>query len=124
MARKNIARKKIASGVSLATAFQSELSNVQWLDNVGYIIETSGVTDNTGTFSVQVRNTTSDDPNEQSQWANLTLTAVPTLANANAVFAINLNQLPFSEVRVAFTPAGITPDGTVTIWASIKQVGG
>jgi len=35
----------------------------------------------------------------------------------------NLNQLPVGQVRVAFTAAGGTPDGTCDIWVSGNSVG-
>lgn len=124
MARKNLAIPfKIAAAHSLAASFSTSPMNVDFLDNVGIIIDATNVTDNTGTFDVQVR---FKDPKsgEVSGWGSLTLDTVPTLADASAVLVVNLNQIPFSEFRISFTAAGAVPDGSANIWFSARQVGG
>lgn len=123
MARKNIARVKITTGQSLASSFQSPSSDVQYLDNVGVIIQTSGVSAGTGTFGIQVRDKIGDNPSSYSNWADLTLSGIPTMAGADQTIAIGLTQLPWSEFRVVYIASG-GANGTVDIWHSIKQVGG
>ena len=125
MGRRDFVRgKKLNAAQSLASDFSATSTTVLTMDNIGLIISTSSVTDNTGTFAVWVRIKHSDNVNEQSSWAKLTLSAVPTLANADDVFFINLNQLPPCELQVRFVAAGGTPDGTCDIWLSGTQIGG
>lgn len=104
--RSFIKGKKLASAQSLAADFSSDSTVVLTVDNVGYIISTAGVTDNTGVFQVWIRIKNSDNENEQSEWAQLTLSAVPTLADDDDVFFINLNQLPPCEAQVRYVAAG------------------
>lgn len=124
MARKNIAVKKILTAQDLSADFQSIVTNVDYLDNVGVIIKTSGVSDNTGSFGIQVRIKNTQDDQNYSDWSDLTLNPVPTLADTDTDFNINLKQVPFSELRVVFAVAGGTPDGTCDVWLMAKQVGG
>lgn len=124
MARKNLAEPfKILTAQSLAVSFFTSPMNVDYLDNIGIIADCTGVTDNTGTFAVQVR-FKDKDTGAVSNWGDLTMDTVPTLASTSAVIVINLNQIPFSEFRLAFTAAGAVPDGIATVWFSARQVGG
>lgn len=116
MSRKQLLQaNKIADGQSLAANFQTDPIMIETADNVGLWIEVpTGITDNTGTFTVQVR--AYKDANNFSAWANLTTTY--TLANAAATFFRKETQLPNCQLRVSFVAAGGTPDGTVDIWVS------
>lgn len=123
MARKSIIKGfKLTTAHSLAASFQSAVLPIDYMDSVGFILDCSSVTDNTGTFSVQAR--IKYDENSYSSWCDLTLTTVPTLANAAVVLGVNMANVPFSELRLVFTAAGGTPNGSVTIWAQAKQSGG
>jgi hypothetical protein len=125
MARKNITPPfRLTTARSLATQFFTSATNVDYLDNCGIIIDATGVTDNTGEFTVQVRFKDVKNPNIVSSWGELTLDTPVVLADADGVLVINLNQIPFSEFRIAFTPAGGVPDGIATIWIGNRQVGG
>lgn len=117
----NALSKQIATAQSLAASFNSEITTIKTVDNVAYTIQTASVTDNTGTFGVQFR--AYKDDNTVGSWIDLTLSSTPTLADADDGFLINLNQLPPGQVRLAFTAAGGTPDGTAEIWISGKQLG-
>lgn len=106
---------KVADGQSLAADFQSDPITIESADNVGLWIEVpTGVTDNTGTFTVQVR--AFKDENNYSAWADLATTY--QLANAAATFFRKETSLPTCQIRVSFVAAGTTPDGTCDIWAS------
>lgn len=125
MARKNLAKPfKIATAQSLAANFSTSPMNVENLDNVGIILDCKSITDNTGTFAVEVRFKVDTVGPQSSGWGELTLDVVPTLADAPVVIPINLNQIPFTEFRITFTAAGGTPNGNVDIWFSARQVGG
>lgn len=122
--RETVAGFKLESAHSLAADFNSAVFTVKTMDNVGINIEAEDVTDNTGTFQVQHRIKKDDNTGNKSGWATLTLSADPTLNNAADVFLVTLNQIPPGEIRIVFTAAGITPDGTVDIWVSATSVGG
>lgn len=113
---------KLATAESLAADFETAAVTVLTMDNVGINIATSGVTDNTGTFAVEHR--IYKDEQNYSAWAELTLSPAPSLASADDVLFINLNQLPPGQIRVTFTAAGGTPDGTCDVWVSGCAVGG
>lgn len=120
MGRKNVAAKKLSSAQSLAASFFSPVTDTTKMDNISYIVETSGITDNTGTFTLQARNKHSDNLNDQSQWIDLVSAAA--LANADTAFGIDAD-IKFSETRLKFVAAGGTPNGTCNIWFQGKVVG-
>lgn len=121
-----MSRKTMLPGVrvendkSLASSFQTTAYEIESIDNIGFVIDCNNVTDNTGTFAVQVR--IREDENVVSDWVSLTLSSAPTLANAAAEFFVSINQLPPCEVRLSFTAAGGTPDGDCDIYFSGTQV--
>lgn len=125
MARKNLAiPTKILTAQSLAADFTGPAMNVDYLDNAFIIVDCTGITDNIGTFGVEVRFVPAQGLGLPSAWVALTLDSTPTLVNADQAFGINLNQVPFSEFRLTFTAAGGTPDGVADVWYSARQVGG
>lgn len=107
---------KALDAESLAADFQSGATDLNYIDNVGITISTSGVTDNTGTFTIEIRN------GENDSWQTLSLDTPMVLSNADASFNVSLNQVPFSQIRIAFAAAGGTPDGTATAWIVGKGV--
>lgn len=107
---------KINSATSLATSFQTSAIRVETADNIGVWIYCNSVTDNTGTFAIQLRPWR--DNNTYGDWITLTLDTVPTLAGADADFFVNLNQIPNCQLRASFVAAGGTPDGNCDIWVS------
>lgn len=121
MSRKSVKTSRLLNNQSLAADFQTEWRTIRFLDNVGFLYSTSGVTDNIGTFAVQVRMML--DNGEYSDPATLTLSAVPTLNDTDATDFINLNQVPADQIRLTFTAAGGTPDGTADIFINSKSVG-
>jgi len=116
---KRIARKKIESAKSLAANFVTEETNIQNLDNVGYLIECSGITANEGIFTVEVKIQVTE--NQESEWSTLTLDSSMILANADNNFVVYLNQLPFTHVRIRFTTSSST-DGIADIFIMSKGV--
>lgn len=122
MSRKSVKTKLLGSAFDLSEDFQTDWVNIAQLDNVGFLISTSGVTENDGTFAVEVRNKLSDS--DYSEEAELTLSGVPTLNNTDFSTFLNLNQVPADQIRVTFTaPASGTPDGTAEISIHSKTVG-
>lgn len=121
MSRKSVKTKRLLSSQSLADDFTSDWINISYLDNVGFLISTSNVSDNTGEFSVEVRMV--DDVNNESDPATLTLDATPALNDTDTQFLLNLNQVPANQIRLKFTAAGGTPDGTCDVYVHTKTVG-
>lgn len=116
-ARKNvISPYKLLDSQSLASSFQSDPVDIGWQDNVGVSIVTSGITDNTGQFSVEV---TIDGVN----WEPIVFSPViPALSDSDTQIFCNANQLPFKKFRINFQAAGGTPDGTCDVWIMTKEV--
>lgn len=112
--------KQLAATQSLAASFNSDVFEIpRKVSNVGINIDCNNVTDNTGDFVVQHR---INDGKNQSEWASLSLSATPTLADADATYFLNLNQIPPGDLRVKFTAAGGTPDGDCDIWISGQEI--
>jgi len=101
---------------SLASSFSTAAVSVRYTDNVGVYVKTSSVTANTGSFIIEG---TIDGTN----WFDFGVSPGLVLVDADAEFAVNLNQVPFDQVRVSFTPGGGSPDGTVKIAIMAKSVG-
>lgn len=125
MARKNLATPtRVLIAQSLATSFNGPAMDVSYFDNVWITADCTAVTDNIGTFSVEVRNIPAEGKGSPSSWGTLTLDTVPTLVNSSQVVQINLNQVPFSQFRLVFTANGTVPDGVADVWYTARQVGG
>lgn len=125
MARKNLATPtRVLPAQSLATSFNGPAMDVSYHDNVWITADCTAVTDNLGTFGVEVRNVPAEGKGAPSNWGTLTLDTVPTLTNSAQVIQINLNQVPFSQFRLTFSAAGTVPDGIADIWYTARQLGG
>ena len=119
MTRKNaIPPHRFLNDQSLAASFQSSAITLTTATRIGFNLSTSGVTDNTGTFSVQFR--VYKDVNNYSDWTTLSLDTSPTLSDADTQFLLDVS-VPPGQVRLAFTAAGGTPNGTVDCWISGEQ---
>lgn len=117
--RKNVLTAfKLLSAQSLAANFSSPVTTLTTATHVGYNVAASGVTDNTGTFSVEHR--LWKNQNEYSEWATLTLSPTPTLGDADTVMLIDVT-VPPGQIRLSFTAAGGTPDGVIDVWLSGEQ---
>jgi len=129
MARKNTLVTQIAANQSLSSSFISAPTVVRYLDNCSYQININ-TTNSTGTFAVQVSNDYYVNEGNDSvvvnpgNWTSLTLAGGTPFANAaNDTIVINLNQLPFYAVRIAYTST-IAGTGTCSIYITDKQIGG
>lgn len=123
MARKDVLQAfKLLTDQALDADFASEVVNIRTIDNVAVVMQCDDVTDNVGTFQIEWR--AFKEPNHYSEWIELDLSGEPTLADADDLIMINLNQLPPGQIRVTFTSLGGTPDGTCTVWVTGCSVGG
>lgn len=127
MARKDILKQTVVSGQSLAASFNSTPTMIPWGDNCSYQVNIT-TSNSTGTFSVQgsldYQAGTAQVPAVAGNWTDLSLGGgTPTVAAANDTILINLNQLPFNAIRLAYTST-IAGTGTCTIILMSKQLGG
>lgn len=127
MARKNVLKNKIATAQTLAASFNSLPTMIPFGDNCAYQVNVT-TTNSTGTFSVQGSldyvQQTQDTKGVAGNWIDLSLGGgTPTVAAANDTILINLNQLPFNAVRIAYTST-IAGTGTADIYVMEKQIGG
>lgn len=127
MARKNVLNTELVASQSLATSFTTEPTIVKFLDNCSYQINIT-TTNSTGTFAVQVSNDylvsePTDTVINPGTWNALPIGGTPTVSAANDVITIDMNQLPFYAVRLAYTST-IAGTGTASIYITDKQIGG
>jgi hypothetical protein len=127
MARKDVLFYQLAAAQSLGASFHTSPTLVKFLDNCSYQINAT-TANAVGTFSVQASldyqiDETTNTVVNPGNWIDLTLAGgVPTLASANDQIIINLNQLPFKAIRLAYTRTSGT--GTAAIYLNAKQIGG
>ena len=117
----------ISDDTSLAASFESSPYEMHKVKNLSFVLKCTNVTDNTGVFSFQVANSlpSGEAPPASGDWVSLTLSSVPTLANADSNFAVALGSADapigmFQWVRFTFSAAGVTPDGVLNI--DVKRV--
>lgn len=115
---------------SLATSFNTPATVVRFLDNCSYQINVT-TTDSTGSFAVEMSNDYYVNPasgtiENPGNWIPLTLTssggAIPTVTADSTNISINLNQLPFYAVRLAYSSA-TAGTGTAEIFIADKVIG-
>lgn len=113
--RKNVILPyKLIDAHALSASFDSKAVNIQYLDNIAFQLSVT-TTANTGTFSVQVSL-------DGQIWDTLSLSpAIPALADASTVITINLNQLPYTWVRIHFE-IGTGTNGSVTGYVTGKEI--
>lgn len=122
MSRKHWLSKRLATAQSLAANYASDPINCNGVDTVTFMAKTSSVTDNTGEFTVQWRPIESANKNIAGTYVVLTLSPVAVLADANDYFVMQVSPPP-GQVRLVFTAAGGTPDGTAELWVTAKTEG-
>lgn len=127
MARKDTVHYPVATAQSMASSFNTPATVITYLDNISYQINIT-TNNSVGTFAVQA----SDDYDlypggavrVAGNWINLNLAGgTPFAAAANDNIMIDLNQLPFKAIRIAYT-SGTPGTGTCDIILVAKQLGG
>lgn len=129
MARKDVIKTPLVIGQSLASSFSAAPTIVSFLDNCSYQINIT-TTDSSGTFSIEGSNdyqpANTNLPINPGTWVALPLsgaTANPVAAGANDSILINLNQIPFSALRVSYS-SSVAGTGTCDVYIMHKQIGG
>ena len=131
MARKNSFVHELTSEAvpqSLAASFNTDPTIVSYEDNISYQINVT-TSNSEGTFAVQASldykvYAPSGEVLNPGTWVDLILSGgVPTVAAANDSILIDLNQLPYTAIRLAYnsTTAGT---GTCRIFVGARQLGG
>lgn len=124
MARKNQVTYKVATAQSLAADFISTPTWVKYLDNAAYQIIPTGTP--TGEFFVEA--SVDYDVNEAGvvtnpgHWDTLPLSVALTQTGTAEDILVNLNQLPFTAIRVRY--AYTSGAGTADIFLSARTLGG
>lgn len=129
MARKDVLKAQLLDDQSLAADFTSSPTIVSYLDNCSYQINIT-TSNSTGTFYVDGSNdyqpTNMGLSINAGNWVQLPLggsTANPTAAAANDSILINLNQIPFSAIRLRYVST-VAGTGTCDVFLMDKQLGG
>lgn len=126
MSRKNVLVTPLVINQSLAASFTTAPTVVRYLDNCSYQINVT-TTNSTGSFQVQASNDYYVNEGNDSvvqnpgNWVALTMSGTPTVAAANDNIIINLNQLPFYAVRLAYIST-IAGTGTASIYITDKAL--
>lgn len=127
MARKDILVHKILTDQSLAADFVTDPTVINYLDNIAYQINVL-TSDSTGTFIVQASvdykvSTPGTQIANPGNWVDLPLSGTPVVSGADDSILINLNQLPFSAVRLKYV-SDTAGTGTCEAYIEAKQIGG
>ncbi len=129
MARKDVLKAQLLDDQSLAADFTSPPTIVTFLDNCSYQINIT-TSNSTGTFLIEgsddYQPTNTGLPINAGNWVTLPLggpTTNPIANAANDSILINLNQLPFSAIRLRYVST-IAGTGTCDIFLTNKQIGG
>lgn len=126
MSRKNVLKTKILDSQSLAASFISPPTLTPYLDNISYQINVT-TTDSIGTFKVQAsndyENVSTLQPANAGTWVDLDIGGTPVVNTANDSILIDLNQLPFTAVRLVYT-SSTAGTGTCDAFIIARQIGG
>lgn len=111
----------VVTAGSMAASITSLVTNIQYMDDVVYQIQWTGTP--VGTFTVQV----SEDYQQSGgtvlnagTWTTLTLSSAITAAGSADQAILDLNQLPYSWIRLVYTRTSGT--GTLNAYISAKAV--
>ena len=125
--RKNVLRYQLETAKSLASAFQTEPTLITFLDNVSYQINID-TSDSEGSFKVQVSDDydisePTDTVINPGTWVDLPLSGNPVAEGQDDSIVIDMNQMSFTAVRLAYTPS-VAGTGTCSVLIIARQLGG
>lgn len=127
MSRKNTLEYQLATAQSLAAGFTTTPTVVNTLDNCSYQIDVT-TSNSTGSFTVEVSdnygiNLITNDVTSAGTWGTLPIGGTPTVAAANDIIQIDINQISFKAMRIRYTPT-VAGTGTCAIKLLAKQLSG
>jgi hypothetical protein len=117
MGRKNAHTWKPFDAVSAATDQTSDATDVQYADNIGFVVTWTGSP--VGELFVDVSN---DKEAEPTNWSPLDFGSDILIPGSDTSHTINLQFLPYSKIRVRYIRTSGT--GTLTVAMTTKQAGG
>lgn len=124
MAGKNMQPIHLQTDASMATSLTSNPVPIMYEDSVAVQLNFTGTP--TGTF--QIQGSVDYNPGgplgpsaNSGNWANLTLSPVPTAAGAPDTILIDMYGLSFPYIRVVYTRTSGT--GTLNTWVDCKKLG-
>lgn len=124
MSGKNLQPKHLQTDVSMATSLTSNPVPIMYEDSVAIQLNFTGAP--VGTF--QVQGSLDYDPGgplgtlaNAGNWANVTLSPVPTAAGAPDVILIDMYALSFPYLRVVYTRTSGT--GVLNTYVDCKKLG-
>src|SRR5574343_69406 len=126
MSRKNVLEHelrdsaKVSADLSLSASFISEITNVKYLDNIGLQVSWAG-TSPVGQLYVDISSDNVNIDTEIVNWTELDFGSPATVSGNTGSGLININQVPFTWMRVRYTRSSGT--GTMNINISAKMVG-
>lgn len=115
MSRKHVVKSyNMLEAADMSSGIESEPTNVLQLDKASIYFAWSG-TSPVGTIRVQGRN------GAEAPWYDLELDGTPSVASNSGSHIIVLNEMPFSDIRVAYDATSGT--GTLDAILTMKTVG-
>lgn len=103
---------KIVSNGSLGANYFGPSVNVQYLDNIYFVLKFTGTP--TGTFAVQ------GSGDGGLTWQDVRLLTSPVASGTADQIGIEINQAPMPLLRVAYTR--ISGTGSIEIWSTGKAI--
>lgn len=114
----------VVNAVSMAATITSSPTNVQYLDNVVYELSWPSTGSPNGTFAVQASEdyqvSSTGTVTNSGTWVPLTLSSTITATGSADQALIDLNQIPFSWIRLVYTRSSGT--GTLDVFVSGKSL--
>lgn len=115
----------ISPALSLATSTVSPVTVIDYLDNCAYQLNVTGG-GSSGTFAVQGSLdyspiAPSETVIDQGNWVALQLSGTPVISGSDDTILINLNQVPYRALRIAYTST-VGGAGTAEIYVMAKAV--
>lgn len=126
MSRSNIALYQLAPAQSLSTSFITQPTVINYLDNCAYQIDIL-TSDSIGTFKVQgsldyKQNQPGLQIENAGHWVDMPLSGSPSVSSANDDIMIDMNQIPFSAIRLVYTST-TAGTGIASIYVMGKKLG-
>jgi len=103
---------KIIDAVSLGATFTSGVTSTKNLDNIGLLVEWSGGGSPVGAITIEVQN-------GNSAWSALDFGTPISITGNSGNLNININQLPFENMRITYTRTSGTGSMTATLAAKV-----
>jgi len=101
---------RIATGGSMGANYFGPSVNVQYLDNIYFVLKFTG--NPTGTFAIQ------GSGDGGLTWQDIRLLTSPVASGSADQIGIEINQAPMPLLRVAYTR--ISGTGAIEIWVTAK----